>query len=126
MNAKRILVVDDEPSVCDFLEDVLEPEGYEVLRAGDGYEALKLSMETKLDLVIMDLRMPSMNGVDAIRAIKMSQPNLPIVILTGLGKDELVVEGLREGAADVLTKPVAAGKVVECVRRALGMATRES
>jgi len=119
MKSKKILVVDDEPCVRELLQEMLEPEGYEIITAANGYEALKATMETRLDLVFMDLMMPAMNGVDAIRAIKMSQPHLPVVILTGLGRNEMVEEGLREGAVGVLQKPVTTAKVLECIREAL-------
>jgi DNA-binding response OmpR family regulator len=123
---KTILVVDDEDSVLDLLHSILTDAGFGVLSARNGFEAMKLAIKKELDLVIMDLMMPSMNGVDAIRAIKMSRPDLPIMILTGLPHDPMVEEGLKAGACRVIFKPVTPGKVIECIEELLGTFKPES
>jgi len=116
---KTILVVDDDDCVLDLLYSILTEAGFRVSSARNGFEALKLAMKKKLDLVIMDLMMPAMNGVDAIRAIRMSRPELPIMIITGLPHDPMVEEGLKAGASRVLFKPFTPGKVVECIEELL-------
>ena len=101
----RILVVEDEPKVAAFLVKGLEESGYEVISAYDGVMGRKLALKEAVDLVILDVVMPLMNGVEVCRAIRAGGGSMPILMLTALGTTEDKVEGLDAGADDYLVKP---------------------
>jgi len=108
MNKKifKVLVVDDEESLRDICKDVLQDEGYEVLQAKDGQDALQiLSKEQDIDLVISDLKMPKMNGLELLKAVKEKKIDVDFVVMTGFGTIETAVECMKMGAADYLPKP---------------------
>ncbi len=101
-----ILVVDDESSMRLFLSSVLEGEGYQVTPAGNGKEAAELIRRRKFDLIISDVRMPELGGMELLKLVKEQSPETPIVILTAFGSIESAVEAMKLGAADYLTKPL--------------------
>ena len=103
----RILIIDDQPSVLHALEFFFETEGYEVLLASDGPLALRLANETRVDIVMLDLEMPEMSGLDVCRAFK-ARPLLaqvPVVIMTGRPTREMIGRAHAAGADLVLAKP---------------------
>jgi len=116
---KQILVIDDDPMFCKLVEQVLTQKGYEVLKASNGQEGLRLLFAHKPDLVLLDVAMPVMDGwqtCDRIRDIS----DIPIIILTGIHKDEDdIVRGLDYGADDYLVKPVGNKELVARVRATL-------
>jgi two-component system response regulator HydG len=115
----RILVVDDEASHRQMLEAVLVSEGYEVHHAGDGQEAI-ISVEARFyDLVLMDVRMPKVGGIEALKEIKELSPGIPIVIMTAYGSVDTAVEALKSGAYDYLTKPLDIEELKILVSKAL-------
>ncbi len=101
----RILVVDDEESIRDLLRLVLTGEGYSVITANDGKEAIEYLEAQRFDLVITDLVMPRVNGVEVLRAAKRIDPNYPVMVITGYPSVETVTKLVRLGAGDYLTKP---------------------
>ncbi len=101
----RILVVDDEESIRDLLRLVLTGEGYSVVTVNDGEEAIEHLEAQRFDLVITDLVMPVVNGVEVLRAAKRIDPNYPVIVITGYPSVETVTELVRLGAGDYLTKP---------------------
>ncbi len=103
---KRILVVDDEESHRLMLRAVLRDEGYEVAEAADGVEALRAVEQEPFDLVLMDIRMTSMGGIEALREIRRVSPLLPVIIMTAYASVKTAVEALKAGAFDYLTKPL--------------------
>ncbi len=106
MEAKRtILVVDDEPGMRSGLSEVLGRAGYHVLQAAGGEEALRLLEGRKVVLVISDMRMPGLSGLDLLGHIRRSQPHLPVVMITAYGTVEDAVRAMKAGARDFLTKP---------------------
>jgi DNA-binding response OmpR family regulator len=104
MEEKRVLVVDDDPALLPLIEYTFAREGYEVVTACDGKEALREFFAHKPDLVILDIMMPRMDGWEACRRIR-EVSDVPIVMLTARGQDEDIVRGLEYGADDYLTKP---------------------
>ena len=106
MSGKRILVVDDDVAMVTTLCDILELYGWEPIAAYDGAEAVVLAGERHVDVVLMDIRMPRVNGVEALTAIKRRQPELPVILFTAMATDELLREATARGAATVLKKPV--------------------
>ncbi len=101
----RILVVDDEELIRDLLKMVLVDEGYVVVTAADGEEAIKRLEMSPFDLVITDLVMPRVNGVEVLRAAKRIDPGYPVMVITGYPSVETVTKLVRLGAGDYLTKP---------------------
>jgi two-component system response regulator AtoC len=130
---KQILVVDDEANLRKVLSAQLARDGYDVHTAEDGEEALAFLREHHIDLVITDLKMPKMDGMDLLRAAVRDDPSLPVVMLTAHGTIDNAVEALKSGAFDYITKPFDQNEVRQIVRKALrtrdlssAEATRES
>jgi DNA-binding NtrC family response regulator len=106
MSKGKILVVDDEAGARTALAELLRAEGYTIETAGDGFKALGRLEEFTADLVLTDLNMPGIDGVELLRKLKEAQPELPVVLMTAFGGVETAVSAMREGAADYLTKPL--------------------
>jgi len=102
--AKRILLVDDEPLILKGLRYTLEQEGYEILTAMDGEEALKVFMENQVDLILLDVMLPKLDGISVCQRIREGS-NVPIIMLTAKGEDMDKILGLEYGADDYMTKP---------------------
>ena len=100
----RILLVDDEQSVQELLSYSLRKDGYEVIQAGDGVEALELFGESGFDLVVLDLMMPRMDGLECCRRLRAASP-VPIIMLTAKSDEADKIAGLELGADDYITKP---------------------
>ena len=101
----RILIIEDEPRIADFLQRGLRAEGHFCVVAEDGDSGLSLAKEGDFDLLILDLMLPRMHGHDVCQKLRMSGVNTPIIIVTGLDSPTDVVAGLRMGADDYMTKP---------------------
>lgn len=121
MEVKNLLVVDDEPAVCEILSALLEQSGYSVLTETDGRRTLPLLQEGAFDAVLLDLVMPSVNGLDLIEEIRRHFNVLPIVVVTGHGSVDVTVEAMRRGASDFVTKPVDGPLLDLRVRRAFDL-----
>jgi DNA-binding NtrC family response regulator len=119
----NVLVVDDEKNIREGLGKVLELDGYGVLLASDGVQALEHVERGDVDLVITDLKMPNLSGEEVLRRSAALSPNLPVIILTGHGTIENAVQAMKDGAYDYLTKPVNMDHLSLLVQRALS--TRE-
>ena len=117
----RILVVDDEESIRDLLRLVLTGQGYSVVTASGGEEAIEYLEAQPFDLVITDLVMPTVNGVEVLRAAKRIDPNFPVIVITGYPSVETVTELVRLGAGDYLTKPFNVDVVIVTVAKLLEM-----
>ncbi len=102
----RILVVDDEPAVRELFKDLLEHKGYEVITAASGAEALTAVREQRPQLVLLDILMPDMDGVETLEQIRQIDRVVPIIMLTAVVHEEIAKESLRKGALDYITKPV--------------------
>ncbi|MEZ5163964.1 MAG: response regulator [Fimbriimonadaceae bacterium] len=104
--AKRILITDDALFMRVTLKNILTQNGYEVVgEAQNGAEAVKLYGELKPDLVTMDITMPEMDGLEALKKIKESDPGATIVMCTAMGQKNMVVEAIQSGAKDFIVKP---------------------
>lgn len=101
----RILVVEDDARVADFLTRALRGEGHAPVSVSDGHEGLDLARTADFDLIVLDLVLPGMSGLEICQILRVSQINTPIIMLTALDGVEDVVRGLRMGADDYMTKP---------------------
>jgi CheY-like chemotaxis protein len=101
----RILLVDDNEEFLDSTKDVIEDEGYEVVTAISGEEALRRVVSESFDLVIMDIKMPRMNGVDTFTEMKKVKPDIKVIMCTAYIVEATIRRALREGARAVLNKP---------------------
>ena len=125
MNESLILVADDSQEICRFIEEnVLVPAGYEVRSVGDGMSALTLAREIKPDLLITDQQMPNLTGIELIQRLRRDLPHLPVILITSEGSEWLVVEAMRAGAVDYLTKPFEAEHLLAAVGKALAERNR--
>jgi two-component system nitrogen regulation response regulator NtrX len=114
-----ILIIDDEPTILQTLGGLLSDEGFEVLTAGNGYEGLKLIEETAPDLVLLDIWMPGIDGIETLKKIKADQPQLQVVIITGHGNIETAVRATKLGAFDLIEKPLNIDRVIVDINNAL-------
>ena len=120
----HVLVVDDEPNVRRVLSTLLEQAGWATTRAESGEQALDLVRAQDPDLVITDLKMPGMDGMDLLGRIQNSFPEIPVILLTAHGTITNAVEAMKRGAHDFITKPFDRDEVLELVSKALGQAER--
>ena len=118
MNRKLILVVEDDPNIRLGLEDNLDLEGYQVLSASDGVKGLKSALECDIDLLILDIMLPGMNGYEICRKVKAEKPELPVIMLTARGSEMDKIAGLDIGADDYITKPFSLPELLARIRAA--------
>ncbi|HSR47503.1 MAG TPA: ATP-binding protein [Anaerolineales bacterium] len=125
MDPPLILIADDNRDIREFLEQaVLIPAGYRVRAVGDGLSAVALTRELLPDLVITDLQMPGMQGLDVIRRIRQDRNGPPVILMTSEGSEQVAIEALRAGAVDYLAKPFEAEQLLAAVGRALAEGRR--
>jgi DNA-binding NtrC family response regulator len=116
---RKILIADDEPNMIWALKRALTKEGYEVLSVENGEEAVKTFEEQEPDLVILDLKMPKMDGMEALKAIKEINPKVPVMMITAHGTTKVAVEAMKIGALDYILKPFDIEELRMTIRKAL-------
>jgi DNA-binding NtrC family response regulator len=119
---KKILVVDDEPSVTGSLEIILNEAGYEVLAAHSFAESTRILQQTSVDLVITDLRLADASGIDLITHIKRDIPDVEVILMTAYGSLDVTIEAIKAGAYYYLEKPYTPDRLFALVDRALQLA----
>src|SRR3974390_537455 len=119
MATTKILIVEDEPNMVAGLRDNFEYEGFRVNTAMDGVEGLEKALEDSPDLVILDVMMPRMSGLDVCRQLKAKRPSIPIIMLTARGQEVDKVVGLELGADDYVTKPLPIRELLARVKAVL-------
>jgi DNA-binding response OmpR family regulator len=117
--APRILIVEDEPRMVSGLRDNFEYEGYKVITAYDGVEGLERALAESPDLIVLDVMMPRMSGLDVCKQLKAKRPSLPIIMLTARGQEVDKVVGLELGADDYVTKPFSIRELLARVKAVL-------
>lgn len=117
----RILVIDDEASMCRSLQIALEEEGYEVITSQDGGEGLELAKTKEVELVITDLKMPGVDGIQVLRELKDFEERLPVVLITAYATVETAVEALKLGAYDYIMKPFDINEIRKVVSNVFGL-----
>ncbi|MBN2738265.1 MAG: sigma-54-dependent Fis family transcriptional regulator [Spirochaetales bacterium] len=115
----QILIIDDEPGIRDVLKDVLEDESYSVITAPDGIEGLAILEKQRVDLVILDVWLPNMGGIEVLEKIKENYPDIEVIIISGHANVNLAVKAVKMGAYDFLEKPLSLEKTLTTVRNAI-------
>jgi CheY-like chemotaxis protein len=114
------MVVDDDSSMRITLEGIIEEEGYCVVVADDGYQAIELAKKAHFDLIFLDIKMPGIDGVEAFKEIVKVSPDTVVVMMTGFSLAEVVEEGLEEGAYAVLYKPFDVHQIIDIIQSVQG------
>ncbi len=115
----RILVIDDEASIRDLCARVLARAGFEVTSAGSGEEGLALLSQEPVDLIVTDIRMPGLSGLDVLKRAKAALPRVRVILITGFGTPQTLTRAEHAGADRVLTKPFNPAELVAAVRAVL-------
>jgi DNA-binding response OmpR family regulator len=118
MEGLKLLLVDDEEEFAATLAERLELRGFEVVTANDGEEALRLVQIDPPEVLVLDVRMPGLGGMDVLRKMRADHAHIPVILLTGLGSTAEGIEGMRLGAFDFLMKPVQIEALIEKIRDA--------
>ena len=114
----RILIVDDAMFMRMMLKDILSKNGYEVVgEAANGKEAIDKYIELRPDLVLLDITMPEMDGIEALKKIKIIEPKAKIIMCSAMGQQNMVIEAIQNGALDFIVKPFQQNRVLESLRR---------
>jgi len=122
--SRSVLVVDDAAFMRMMIRDILTREGYVIHEAVNGRDAIEKYAEVRPDLVTMDITMPEMSGLEALRAIRDSDPTARVLMVSAMGQQKMIVEALEYGAMDFLVKPFQPTKVLETVKKCLQSAAR--
>ena len=118
---ETVLIVDDEESICQSLDAILSDEGYQVLVAGSGEEAVKIVEEEMPQLVLLDVWLPGMDGLETLKAIKKINPKIMVIIMSGHGTIETAVKATKLGAFDFIEKPLSLDKIIILVNNAISL-----
>lgn len=118
--AEKVLIVDDEPDMLRLLSMIIkEKTPYEVTTTNNPLEALELAKKGKFDLLVADLKMPGLNGIELLEAVKRFDEDIPTIIITAYGTVEAAVETMQKGAFDFITKPFRKEQILFTIERAL-------
>ena len=118
---KTILIVDDAAFMRMMIKDILSKNGYNVAgEAENGAKAVEKYNELKPDLVLMDITMPEMDGIQALKKIKETDPSALVIMCSAMGQQAMVIESIQSGARDFIVKPFQADRVLEAVRKVVG------
>ena len=119
--AKNILICDDAAFMRMMIKDILTKNGYNVAgEAENGQVAVDKYMEVKPDLVMMDITMPEMDGIQALKEIRAKDPSANVIMCSAMGQQAMVIESIQSGAKDFIVKPFQPDRVLEAVRKAVG------
>ena len=119
--AKNILICDDAAFMRMMIKDILTKNGYTVVgEAENGAKAVEKYAELKPDLVLMDITMPEMDGIQALKKIKEADPSAAVIMCSAMGQQAMVIESIQSGAKDFIVKPFQADRVLEAVRKVVG------
>ncbi len=117
----KVLIVDDAAFMRMMIKDILEKNGFEVIgEASNGLKALEIYKKEKPDVVTMDITMPDMDGIEAVKEIKNFDPAAKVIMCSAMGQQSMVMDAIRAGAKDFIVKPFQADRVLDAVRKVLG------
>lgn len=113
----KILIVDDAEFLRVRISKMLTGDGYDVIQAENGARAVEMYKENKPDLVLMDITMPEMDGLTALKTIRGFDPSAKVIMLTALGQESVVLEAIKSGARDFIVKPFEHDRVINAIRK---------
>lgn len=117
----RVLIVDDAAFMRMMIKEILTKNGYEVVgEASDGYQAIEKYKEVQPDLVTMDITMPEMDGITALKEIRKIDPNAKVIMCSAMGQQAMVIDAIQAGAKDFIVKPFQPERVLEAIHKTLG------
>ncbi|MBU3180673.1 response regulator [Clostridium psychrophilum] len=117
----KVLIVDDAAFMRMMIKDILEKNGYEVVgEASNGAKGVELYKVERPDIVTMDITMPEMDGIEAVKAIKAFDPAAKIIMCSAMGQQTMVMDAIRAGAKDFIVKPFQSDRVLEAIKKVLG------
>ncbi|MGC9353442.1 MAG: sigma-54-dependent transcriptional regulator, partial [Mariniphaga sp.] len=119
----KILVIDDERSIRNTLKDILEYEKYEVDLAEDGKKGLEMVKQTGYDIILCDIKMPGMDGIEVLEQLNVMAPDSPVVMISGHGNIDTAVESIKKGAYDFIEKPLDLNRLLITIRNAMDKST---
>lgn len=119
MSERKILITDDRAGIRSLLKEVLQESGYEVLTAAGGQEGIKIVQENTIDIVLLDMKMPGMDGLETLRLIKKAQPNVKVIIMTAYEDMEIIKEVQKRGASCYISKPFDIEELLSTIKRLL-------
>ncbi|MFL0246801.1 response regulator [Candidatus Clostridium stratigraminis] len=119
--ASRVLIVDDAAFMRMMIKDILEKNGFQIVgEANNGIKAVELYKKEKPDIVTMDITMPDMDGIEAVKEIKAFDPAAKVVMCSAMGQQTMVMDAIRAGARDFIVKPFQPDRVLEAIRKVVG------
>jgi len=119
--ANRILIVDDAAFMRMMIRDILTKNGFEVVgEAQDGMQAIEKFKDLQPDLVTMDITMPEMDGITALKEIRKIDPNAKVIMCSAMGQQAMVIDAIQAGAKDFIVKPFQADRVLDAIKKTLG------
>lgn len=117
----KVLIVDDAAFMRMMIKDILEKNGFEVIgEASNGVKAVELYKKEKPDIVTMDITMPDMDGIEAVKQIKAFDPAAKVIMCSAMGQQGMVMDAIKAGAKDFIVKPFQADRVLDAIRKVLG------
>lgn len=117
----KVLIVDDAAFMRMMIKDILQKNGFEVIGEGsNGIEAVNLYKKERPDVVTMDITMPDMDGVEAVKEIRSFDPAAKIIMCSAMGQQSMVMDAIKSGAKDFIVKPFQADRVLEAIRKVVG------
>ncbi|MDD2367137.1 MAG: sigma-54 dependent transcriptional regulator [Desulfuromonadaceae bacterium] len=123
MGKTRALIIDDELVIREGLKRILEEESFVVESCASGYHAVEMLQQSDFDIIITDLKMPGMSGMEVLKSVRTLQPDIPVILITGYASVDTAVEAMKNGASDYITKPFVPNLLLEKVKNALAQRT---
>ncbi len=118
--SKRILVVDDAAFMRMMIKDILVKNSYEIAgEASDGLMAIEKYMESRPDVVLLDITMPNMNGLETLNELKKIDPNAKVIMCSAMGQESMVIDAIKSGASDFIVKPFQGERIIKAVQKVL-------
>ena len=119
----KILVIDDEDSIRNTLQEILEYEKYEVDLASDGNEGLEFIKQNSYDVILCDIKMPGLDGIEVLERVIRLQPDAPVIMISGHGNIDTAVDAIKKGAYDFIEKPLDLNRLFITIKNALDKST---
>ena len=122
----KVLIIDDEKDLCFLFKKILTPEGYTVLTALNGYDGIKINQKSKPDIILLDLKMPGINGIETLRRIRKKDPDVIVIIITGYGDAETIRDAAELNVYEYMAKPFNNETVMKILKEAVASKDKDA